>query len=132
MDLRERGATLEMMKRVPDDHCIDRAVREGDLLSGSVDDADRGQSLFQHRSHVRRGLHGDQIHAQVGEPSRQLAGSGGEIDHDRAPAEGALPRDPRGSLRRVARTELVVVDGVDDLEAEPASHRREPRTGPPP
>ncbi len=123
MDLSERRMALEVMEGVPHDHRIDRAVGAGDRLRGSLLDTDRGQSLLQDCPHVRGGLDGDQVDTERGESSRELAGPGGEVDHDRAGAQRASLRDPRDRIRRVARTELVVVECIDDLEAEPGGHQ---------
>ena len=117
MDLREGRLSFEMMERVPHDG-VDRAVRKWDGFGGCVDDADRRQPLAQNGPHVRRRLHGDRLRAEAREQLRQLAGPCGEIDHHRAVVKGAAFGSPCDGLRRVARPEVVVVERVDDLEAE--------------
>jgi hypothetical protein len=83
---------------------------------------DCGESLLQDRSHVRRRLHGDHVDADLEEPTREAARARREVDHSRTGAEATALGDPGDRVRGVLGPELVVVERVDDLEAEAFRH----------
>ena len=122
MDLRHRRVAPEVVEGVAHDDGVDPAVVERHRLRRRHDRSDRRESFLQDRSHVARRLHGDHVDTELQEPTREAARARREVDHTRTGAETAALGDPGDRLRRVLGPELVVVERVDDLEAEAFGH----------
>jgi hypothetical protein len=83
-DLGEGGLGVEVMERVPHHDGVGLAVAERDRLGGTGDGGHVGQVRREDRAHVGGGFDGDDADAEPNEPTRELAGPGRQVDHERS------------------------------------------------
>ena len=70
------------MERLPDEDGIDGVVLERDLVGGPAERLRLGHDALEHGPHPRQRLDREHTRESRHELPRQLAGAGGEVEHD--------------------------------------------------
>ena len=102
-DLGEGLRAVEPVEGLRTRHRVERRVGERDGLRGSIPNVELGERRLQDPAHARHRLDGDERRAERNQQPRELAGSGGEVEHARADADRELGSDEFDRLRRVRR-----------------------------
>ncbi|MNT42982.1 hypothetical protein D3C72_1794290 [compost metagenome] len=82
------------MERLRADHGIDAGIGQGDRFGAACQRLHGWQRNGQLRAHLRHRLHRDHGGAGFGQPARELAGAGAQVQHYAARAEAQRGAQP--------------------------------------